>query len=100
VDSGIGRTKLGYAKVPDCESPTNVTWELAFDIENLGRSVESLLTAPRILQVAAIERLPDLFKACRERGELDHVDQSSGVSSKTPSRNAGVVLRSHGREGP
>jgi hypothetical protein len=99
VDSGIGRTKLGYAKVPACESPTKVTWELAFDIENLGRSVESLLTAPRVLQLAAIERLPDLFRACHEGGELDQVDQSCSVSSKTPSLDAGVVLQSHGRGG-
>ena len=74
--------------------------ELAFDIENLGRSVESLLTAPRILQVAAIERLPDLFKACRERGDLDQVNQSSSMSDDTLSRNAGVLLQSDGRDGP
>jgi hypothetical protein len=66
VDSGIGQTMFGYAQVPDDESPTKSTWKLAFETENLGRSIESLLTAPRAVQVAAIERLPHLLKACGE----------------------------------
>jgi hypothetical protein len=36
VDSGIRRTRFGYAQVPDHESPTKATWELAFDIEEFG----------------------------------------------------------------
>jgi hypothetical protein len=70
VDSGIGQTMFGYAQVPDEESPTKSTWKLAFETENLGRSVESLLTAPRVVQLAALKRLPYLLKACVERAEL------------------------------
>lgn len=58
VDLGIGQTMFGYAPVPDDESPTKSTWKLAFETENLGRSVESLLTAPRIVQRAALKRCP------------------------------------------
>jgi hypothetical protein len=70
VDSGIGRTMFGYAQVPDQESQAKTTWELAFETENLGRSIESLLTAPQVLQLAALKRLPYLLKACREGTEL------------------------------
>jgi hypothetical protein len=66
VDSGIGQTMFGYAQVPDDEAPTKSTWKLAFETENLGRSVESLLTAPRVVQLAALKRLPYLLKACGE----------------------------------
>jgi hypothetical protein len=45
VDSGIGQTMFGYAQIPDHE-PTKTSWKLAFETENLGRNVESLLTAP------------------------------------------------------
>jgi hypothetical protein len=67
VDSGIGQTMFGYAQVPDNESPTRSTWKLAFETENLGRTVESLLTAPRVVQLAALKRLPYLLKTCGER---------------------------------
>jgi hypothetical protein len=70
VDSGIGRTMFGYAQVPDDESPTKNKWGLAFDIENLGRSIESLLIAPRVVQTAALKRLPYLLKACSDAAAL------------------------------
>jgi hypothetical protein len=53
---------FGYAQVPDDESPTKTSWKLAFETENLGRSIESLSTAPRFVQVATIERLPAYLK--------------------------------------
>jgi hypothetical protein len=70
VESGIGQTMFGYAQVTDDASPTKSTWELAFETENLGRSVESLLTAPPVIQVAALERLPYLLKAYGEQAKL------------------------------
>jgi hypothetical protein len=76
VDSGIGQTMFGYAQVPDDESPTKTSWKLAFEIENLGRSVESLLTAPRVVQLAALKRLPYLLKTCGERAGSDRESAS------------------------
>jgi hypothetical protein len=67
---------IGYAQVTDDESLTRSTWGLAFETENLGRSVESLLTAPPLIQVAAIERLPYLLKACGEQAKLDRESTS------------------------
>jgi hypothetical protein len=69
VNSGIGRTMVGYAQIHDNESPTETMWALAYDIENLGRSIESLLTAPRAIKMAALKRLPDLLRAWPERAE-------------------------------
>jgi hypothetical protein len=70
VDLGIGQTMFGYAPVLDDESPTKSKWKLAFETENLGRSVESLLTAPRLVRLAALKRLPYLLKACVEQAEM------------------------------
>jgi hypothetical protein len=67
VDSEIAQTTLGYAQVLDDESPTKSTWHLTFETENLGRRVESLLTAPH---VAALEWLPYLIKARGDRAGL------------------------------
>jgi hypothetical protein len=98
VDSGIGQTMFGYAQVPDDESPTKSTWKLAFETENLGRSIESLLTAPRVVQVAAIERLPYLLNACGERAELDRESASPSAFLLSPPRER-LACRSSPLEG-
>lgn len=101
VDSGIGQTMFGYAQVPDDESPTKTSWNLAFETENLGRSVEPLSTAPRVVQRAALKRLPYLLKACGERAELCLESASPSARFPSPPREkAGSSVQSVRRESP